>query len=104
MENAAQADAEPADLAPDQGQLHPRRPLRPDARGRWTACAPAGLALGRLGYKLTVPISMANDYNGYIATYREYQRGDHYRKALTGVGPPLERLHGHPAGEHGPRC
>jgi len=39
------------------------------------------------GYRLTVPISMANDYNGYIATYREYQRGDHYRKALTGWGP-----------------
>ena len=30
---------------------------------------------------------MANDYNGYIATYREYQRGDHYRKALTAWGP-----------------
>jgi hypothetical protein len=30
---------------------------------------------------------MANDYNGYIASYREYQRGDHYRKALTGWGP-----------------
>jgi hypothetical protein len=40
-----------------------------------------------LGYDLTIPISMANDYNGYIATYREYQRGDHYRKALTGWGP-----------------
>ncbi len=40
-----------------------------------------------LGYKLTIPIAMANDYNGYIATYREYQRGDHYRKALTGWGP-----------------
>ena len=39
------------------------------------------------GYRLTVPISMANDYNGYLATYREYQRGDHYRKALTGWGP-----------------
>src|SRR4030095_13995714 len=39
------------------------------------------------GYRLTVPISMANDYNGYIATYREYQRGDHYRKALTAWGP-----------------
>jgi hypothetical protein len=39
------------------------------------------------GYKLTVAVSMANDYNGYIATYREYQRGDHYRKALTGWGP-----------------
>ena len=40
-----------------------------------------------LGYTLTVPISMANDYNGYIASYREYQRGDHYRKALTAWGP-----------------
>jgi hypothetical protein len=30
---------------------------------------------------------MANDYNGYIATYREYQRGDAYRKALTAWGP-----------------
>ena len=39
------------------------------------------------GYKLTVAVSMTNDYNGYIATYREYQRGDHYRKALTGWGP-----------------
>ena len=41
----------------------------------------------RLGYALTVTMSMANDYNGYIASYREYQRGDHYRKALTGWGP-----------------
>jgi len=41
----------------------------------------------QLGYRLTVPISMANDYNGYIASYREYQRGDHYRKALTAWGP-----------------
>ena len=39
------------------------------------------------GYKLTVAIGMANDYNGYIASYREYQRGDHYRKSLTGWGP-----------------
>ncbi len=44
-------------------------------------------ANARYGTRLTVPISMANDYNGYIATYREYQRGDHYRKALTGWGP-----------------
>jgi hypothetical protein len=46
-----------------------------------------GAQSAALGYALTVPISMANDYNGYIATYREYQRGDHYRKALTGWGP-----------------
>ena len=40
-----------------------------------------------LGYDLTIPIGMANDYNGYIASYREYQQGDHYRKALTAWGP-----------------
>jgi hypothetical protein len=40
-----------------------------------------------LGYRLTVAMGMANDYNGYIATYREYQRGDHYRKSLTAWGP-----------------
>ncbi len=48
---------------------------------------PQNSSLADDGYTLTVPISMANDYNGYIATYREYQRGDHYRKALTGWGP-----------------
>jgi len=42
---------------------------------------------GRYGYRMTVPIAMANDYNGYIATYREYMDRDHYRKALTGWGP-----------------
>ena len=40
-----------------------------------------------LGYRLTIPISMANDYNGYIVSYREFQQGDHYRKALAGWGP-----------------
>jgi hypothetical protein len=38
-------------------------------------------------YRLTVALSMANDYNGYIVTYREYQRGDHYRKSLHAWGP-----------------
>ena len=38
-------------------------------------------------YRLTVPLAMANDYNGYIVTYREYQRGDHYRKSLNAWGP-----------------
>ena len=41
----------------------------------------------RYGYRLTVALGMVNDYNGYIASYREYRRGDHYRKALTGWGP-----------------
>jgi hypothetical protein len=38
------------------------------------------------GYKMTVTISMANDYNGYIASYRDYMNHDHYRKALTAFG------------------
>ncbi|MEA2646880.1 MAG: hypothetical protein QOE92_1963 [Chloroflexota bacterium] len=38
------------------------------------------------GYKLVVTAGHANDYWGYIATYREYMRGDHYRKALSGLG------------------
>jgi hypothetical protein len=41
----------------------------------------------KFGYRMTVTISMANDYNGYIASYREYMDHDHYRKALTGWGP-----------------
>ena len=53
-----------------------------------TSASPALAAQNAgLGYKLTAAIGMANDYNGYIATYREYQRGDHYRKALTAWGP-----------------
>jgi hypothetical protein len=41
----------------------------------------------RFGYRMTVTVAMANDYNGYIASYREYSDHDHYRKALTGWGP-----------------
>ena len=71
LENAATAESEPAD---------PRQ-----IKGNFTHDDDARSA--ELGYKLTVAIGMANDYNGYIATYREYQRGDHYRKALTAWGP-----------------
>ncbi len=39
------------------------------------------------GYKLAVGIGHAGDYNGYTVSYREYMRGDHYRKALTAYGP-----------------
>ncbi len=65
------AESEPADPA--------------QIKGNYTHDDTPGNA--QAGYRLTVPISMANDYNGYLATYREYQRGDHYRKALTGWGP-----------------
>jgi hypothetical protein len=70
-ENVLWADSEPAN--PEE------------IKGNYTHDDTAANA--ELGYELTVPIGMANDYNGYIATYREFQRGDHYRKALTGWGP-----------------
>ena len=69
VENVPYAESEPADPNEIKGNFtHEELPPR-------------------LGYKLTVPVGMANDYNGYIASYREYQRGDHYRKALTAWGP-----------------
>jgi Neutral/alkaline non-lysosomal ceramidase, N-terminal len=45
------------------------------------------VANAKNGYKLTFTIAMANDYNGYIASYREFMDHDHYRKALTAWGP-----------------
>ena len=39
------------------------------------------------GYRLPIMVGQANDYIGYVVSYREYQRGDHYRKALTAFGP-----------------
>jgi hypothetical protein len=71
LENVLSAESEPTNPA--------------QIKGNYTHDDDAASAA--LGYRLTVPIAMANDYNGYIATYREYQRGDHYRKALTGWGP-----------------
>jgi hypothetical protein len=44
-------------------------------------------SLGVEGYRLPIMVGQANDYVGYIVTYREHQRGDHYRKALTAFGP-----------------
>jgi hypothetical protein len=69
LENFSTAENEPADPRQIKGNY---------SRGELTPAQ---------GYRLTIPIGMANDYNGYIATYREYQRGDHYRKALTAWGP-----------------
>ncbi len=69
VENASTAESEPTDPAQIKGNYSHEE------------LAPAN------GFALTVPIAMANDYNGYIATYREFRRGDHYRKALTAWGP-----------------
>ena len=40
-----------------------------------------------LGYPIVVGLGHTGDYNGYTVSYREYMRGDHYRKALTSYGP-----------------
>ena len=68
-EYALQAESEPTKLS--------------EIKGNYTH----GELPEELSYRLTVPISMANDYNGYVVTYREYQRGDHYRKSLSAWGP-----------------
>jgi len=39
------------------------------------------------GYNLALSVGMANDYWGYVPEYREYRSHDHYRKALSGLGP-----------------
>ncbi|MGI8609162.1 MAG: hypothetical protein ACR2MY_08060 [Candidatus Dormibacteria bacterium] len=68
INHAATAESEPADPAQILGNYtHNELPAS-------------------IGYSLVIPTSHVNDYWGYIATYREYQRGDHYRKALTGLG------------------
>ncbi|HEX2232737.1 MAG TPA: hypothetical protein VHG69_05185 [Thermoleophilaceae bacterium] len=92
VEYAPQADAEPTDVRQIKGNYtHDDRCGDPagvpeDAWNEPCTGSNQSPSADR-GYRLTVPIAMANDYNGYIATYREYQRGDHYRKALTGWGP-----------------
>lgn len=39
------------------------------------------------GFTLPLMVGQANDYAGYFVTYREHERGDHYRKALNPFGP-----------------
>ena len=77
----AQAESEPADLTKVFGNY-----THDDTTVRGGQDQSAAYAR-TYGYKLTVTIAMANDYNGYIASYREYMDRDHYRKALTGWGP-----------------
>ena len=95
---ASQAEAEPADPAQIKGNythddrckqpILPVLPYKPESDAWDKPCGRGEESpSAKLGYTLTVPLGMTNDYNGYIATYREYQRGDHYRKALTAWGP-----------------
>jgi hypothetical protein len=39
------------------------------------------------GFALPIAVGMGNDYWGYVPEYREYRAHDHYRKALSGLGP-----------------
>lgn len=68
VENTPYAETEPADIAKILGNFTHEE-------------------LTAYGYPFVITTGMANDYWGYIASFREYQRGDHYRKALTGLGP-----------------
>jgi hypothetical protein len=76
-----QAESEPTALDKVRGNYTPD-----DTNVRGGKVQSADYARDR-GYKLVVTISMANDYNGYIASYRDFMSQDHYRKALTGWGP-----------------
>ncbi len=82
------ADGWEDDFASLQSESEPSDPAA--IRGNFTheeiqdlRCAGAPCA----GYRLPILLGQANDYVGYIVTYREYMRGDHYRKALTAFGP-----------------
>lgn len=71
LENSLQAETEPAELDKVWGNFTHEE-------------------LTQHGYDMVITVGMTNDYWGYLASYREFQRGDHYRKALTGLGPHSE--------------
>lgn len=75
------ADGWEDDDASLAGDVEPTDPAQ--IRGNFTSTELDALR----GYKLPLMVGQANDYIGYVVTYREYQRGDHYRKALTPFGP-----------------
>ncbi|MFL5893689.1 MAG: hypothetical protein ACJ76Z_01085, partial [Thermoleophilaceae bacterium] len=80
----AQAESEPTDFGKVFGNFtHDDTSVRDVHGGKSQSSDFAS----KYGYKLTFTIGMANDYNGYIASYREFMDRDHYRKALTGWGP-----------------
>ena len=81
LANAPVAESEPTDLTKIWGNF-----THDDTNAAPTTAAQRAQNAA-LGYRITVAMGMANDYNGYIVSYREYQRGDHYRKALTAWGP-----------------
>ena len=56
------------------------------------------------GYKLIATVSMANDYNGYIATYRDFMSPRPLPQGAHRLGPALERLLRDAAHADGPRA
>jgi hypothetical protein len=42
---------------------------------------------GEQTFGLVLSVGMANDYWGYMPEYRQYRSHDHYRKALSALGP-----------------
>lgn len=76
------------DVATVQSESEPADPA--EIRGNYTHEEIQDLRCGASrcrGYRLPLMVGQANDYIGYVVTYREYMRGDHYRKALTAFGP-----------------
>ncbi|MGH2813436.1 MAG: neutral/alkaline non-lysosomal ceramidase N-terminal domain-containing protein, partial [Actinomycetota bacterium] len=71
------------DFARLQGESEPQDPA--EIKGNYTHQEIQDLSAD--GYRLPIMVGQANDYVGYIVTYREFMRGDHYRKALTAFGP-----------------
>ncbi|HLF70392.1 MAG TPA: hypothetical protein VI541_05490 [Actinomycetota bacterium] len=72
LDYTTQSESEPTDIS--------------KIKGNYTHEELDGVMAGG-GYPMVITVGMSNDYWGYIATYREFQRGDAYRKALTGLGP-----------------
>lgn len=75
------ADGWEEDFLSLQGELEPDDPTEIYGNFTHRELAPEE------GFTLPLMVGMANDYIGYVVTNREYQRGDHYRKALTAYGP-----------------
>ncbi|WP_205699648.1 hypothetical protein [Conexibacter sp. SYSU D00693] len=94
------------DLAPvgDEAYRRMRAQIHNDARG-WEADLPSLLGeaeppdpakvkgnftheeFPQHGFAMVLSVGMANDYWGYQPEYREQRGHDHYRKALSGLGP-----------------
>jgi hypothetical protein len=76
--DAAGWDDDPAHLG---GEAEPSDP--DEIRGNFTHDELGG----QEGFTLPLMMATANDHVGYVVTYREHERGDHYRKALNPFGP-----------------